>query len=107
MNLAASVNRAVRDIGIRGQPRRGGVDRAGVDRPRIVGHIQTGIVGQHVHIGVPQGFQRADIFPIAFEAISYHLLMIAQHGGNDILSEVVLGLGIVFVLRQILAQGLP
>ena len=61
-------------------------------------------LAEQVHVRFPQGLDGADVLPVALEVVSDHLLRVIQHGGDDILAEVVGG-GLVSLVRgQISAQ---
>ena len=62
---------------------------------------------QNLHVGLPQAGDGSDILPIAAETVSVHAAVITQQCGNDILAEVVLTVGIVFVLGEVLFQDIP
>ena len=95
------------DDRVLGRKVRGRARGAAVDLPAIVLEVESGIRREQVHVGFPQGFDRADVLPVALEPIGDHLLPVAQHGRNDILAEVVGGLLVLLVLDQILAQLFP
>ena len=85
--------------------RRHGV--AAVNTPAFVGQIQIYIGIDNIQVGLPQTVNGAHIFPVAGEGIGKQPLAGVQHGGDDVLAEVVFGIGIGLILGEIAAQGLP
>ena len=62
---------------------------------------------EHIHIGLPQAGDGADVGPVALKAIRPELLAVPEHAGDNVLAEVLVGVGIIFVGNQVLAQLLP
>ena len=75
-----------------------------VDSPRFVPQVQRGVLAEEIHIRFPQRLNRSDVLPVAREGIRHHLLTRRQHCGNDVLAEVVGGLGVLVVLAQVFLQ---
>ena len=83
----------------------GGADGgAGVDGPFSVVGVDAVVGGKHIHIGVPQGVDGAHVLPVALETVSGHLFAGVQHGGDDVLAEVVGALLIGLVSDEVLPQ---
>ena len=55
----------------------------------------------------PQRIDRADILPVALELVSIEALALTEHHRNDILAKVMVGIRILDVCEQQLAQSLP
>ena len=62
---------------------------------------------QHLHVGLPQAADGADILPVAAEVVGVHTAAVLQQVGNDILAEIVLGVGVSLILGQVLLQDIP
>ena len=63
--------------------------------------------GEHVHVGVPQAGDRADIPPVSVKAVWPELFAVIQHRGDDVLAEVLVRVRVVLVRDQIGTQLLP
>ena len=105
VHLAAAGNHGVGDLRVRA----GDVGRldgcAGVDGPALVVHVQAAAAaGQQVHVGVPQGVDGTHVLPVARETVGHQLLARVQHVGDDVLAEVVGGVGVGLVVDQVFAQ---
>ena len=85
---------------------RGLAGQAGVDGPAVLQQIQVA-PAEHIHVGVPEALQGAHVLPVAVEAVGDHLLAGGQELGDDVLAEVIAGLGIGLVLNEGLTQLLP
>ena len=79
----------------------------GIDGPAVIIHADTAVDGQHIHVGIPQGVDGTYVLPIAVETVGHQLLAGGQHVGDDVLAEVVGGVGIGLVVDEVLAQLLP
>ena len=80
---------------------------AGVDAPAVVVEIQHRLLAQQVHVGLPQALDGAHVPPVPFEGVGHHDFAVVQHGGDDVLAEVVAGIGIGVVLLHVVPQLLP
>ena len=56
---------------------------------------------------LPQGVDGPHILPVALELVGHQLFAVVQHGGYDVLAEVMAGVRIFHVGRQHLAEQLP
>ena len=64
------------------------------------------MIAQQIHVGFPKARDGSDVFPIALKGIGIHLFTCGQHGGDDVFTEIVGGIGIGIVGLQILHQFL-
>ena len=62
---------------------------------------------EHIHVRVPEADDRADVAPVALEPVRQELFPGGEHLGDDVLAEVLVGVGVGLVLDQIPAQHLP
>ena len=75
---------------------------------RPVGVVEVYESGrEHVHIGVPEADDGADVAPVTGEAVGPHPLPVCEHLGDDVLAEVLGGVGVCLVLDEVFAQLLP
>ena len=78
----------------------------GADRPlRVIEIDERG--REHIHVRVPEADDRADVAPVALKPVRQELFPGGEHLGDDVLAEVLVGVGVGLVLDQIPAQHLP
>ena len=80
---------------------------ARVDAPCGIVEIEFRFFAQKVHVRFPQTLDRSDVLPVSLERIGDHLFARVQHGGNDVLAEVVVARFIRIVALHVVAQKLP
>ena len=80
---------------------------AGAHGPRFVVEVEDGRNGSYIHVGVEIGFERTDIAPVErvlLVLIDGELvggdLVAAENAGQDVVPEVVLGVGIFGIFHQ-------
>ena len=64
-------------------------------------------LAEQVHVRFPQGLDGTNVLPVALEIVGNHLLTVIQHGGDDVLAEVVGGGLVVFVGNQVRTELRP
>ena len=108
INFAALGDEAVLILRLAGDDaRRHGVV-PGIDAVALLTvEIEGGVLAQQVHVGLPQGADRADVLPVALEFIGEQAVALVQNGGDDVLAEVVLGTRVLLVLDEELFQHAP
>ena len=108
MDGASFGDEAVSHLGALGDVMRRQTRGLGIDAPALVMHVD-GRHGLHqeAHVGFPQALDGSDVLPVSLKVVREHALLIPQHGGDDILSEVVGALLVRFVIDEVFAQLLP
>lgn len=108
INFAALGDEAVLILRLAGDDaRRHGVV-PGIDAVALLAvEVEGGVLAQQIHIGLPQGADRADVLPVALEFIGEQAVALVQNGGDDVLAEVVLGTRVLLVLDEELFQHAP
>ena len=107
VDFAALGDQAVAHAGALGDEMGSQAGVAAVDAPLGVVQVDGHGQGQQIHVGLPEAFDGAHVFPVALEIIGEHALLVVQHLGDDVLAEVVGAVGVFRVRHQILAQLLP
>ena len=108
VDLAAFGNHGVDDGGVTADLLAGTAGVAGIDLPVFIKQVDAGMLGvQHLHVGLPQAADGADILPVAAEVVGVHTAAVLQQVGNDILAKIVLGVGVSLILGQVLLQDIP
>ena len=108
INFAALGDEAVLILRLTGDDaRRHGVV-PGIDAVALLTvEVEGRVLAQQVHVGLPQGADRADVLPVALEFIGEQAVALVQNGGDDVLAEVVLGTRVLLVLDEELFQHAP
>ena len=97
-DVAALSHGAIAHIGRLGKEGRRAGGRAAVNGPALIQQVQPRARREHIHIGIPQGIQSAHVLPVSLKAVGHHLLSGLQHGGDDILAEIIGRVGVSIVL---------
>ena len=79
----------------------------GVNDPAVVVQVEFVGFGKKIHIGFPEGLHSTYILPVTLELISDQALAAVQHDRDDILAEIMMGIGIFHICDQYLAQRFP
>ena len=104
--LAALGDDGVDYLGLRPRVVRRAYRAAAADRPCGVEQVyERG--REHIHVRVPEARYRADVAPVALEAVRPQLFARGEHVRDDVLAEVLAGIWVILVGNQILAQLLP
>ena len=106
VNLTALCDNGVDNAGVLAGIGRGAHRAAGADGPGGIIEVNE-LRGEHVHVGVPEAGDGADVPPVALEAVGPELFAVCEHGGDDVLSEILAGIGILLVGDQVGTELLP
>ena len=77
---------------------------AGVNFPGFVVDVERGRIAEKIHVRLPEGGDRPDVLPVAFEQVGEHLFPRREHGGQHVFAEIFGGIGICVVLFEIFEE---
>ena len=81
---------------------------AGVNLGALIApDVESRLLAQQIHVGFPQGGDGAHVLPVAVEVISHQLVTVGEQHGDDVLAEIVAGIGIFLVCNQSFPQNFP
>ena len=107
LDLAALGNQAVDDLRAVGDVVRRHARITGVNAPALVVQVDRHGHFEQIHVRFPEGFDRADVLPVAVKRVGVEVLPGLEHRRDDVLAEVVVAVRVGLVQFQILAHLAP